>query len=151
MHPTTDRQGMGRLYVPSPLTRFISFHILSPMIDPDIVTVLRAVPEFAERYLDLVEAADGDPGAAVAFTELADFAADLADEMGRRRPTLERCLAAVEEVAASSPEARQHVGWAFLDSLSPEEARGLAPMMGPCTRALLDEIDLGSGGDRAAG
>lgn len=88
------------------------------MIDPDVVTVLRAVPQFAERYLDLVEEADGDPGAAAAFAELAEFAAGLATGVDRRRRILGHLLAAVEEVAASSPEAEAHVGWAFLDSLS---------------------------------
>ena len=113
------------------------------MIDPDVVTVLRAVPQFAERYLDLVEAADGDPGAPAAFSELADFAAGLAAAIDRRRVLLEHLFGALEDVAAGSPEAEALVGWAFLDSLSPEESRSLAPWLGPSTRALAELIEPG--------
>jgi len=121
------------------------------MIDPDVVTVLRAVPQFAERYLDLVEAADGDPGAPAAFSELADFASELAERVDRHRSTLERLLRAVEEVAATSPEAESHVGWAFLDSLSPEEVRRLSPWLGPCTRSLAEHLESGPDDERATG
>jgi hypothetical protein len=134
-----------------PIDDLHGYSYLFIMIDPDIVTVLRAVPEFAERYLDLVEAADGDPGAPVAFTELADFAAGLASEMAGRAPVLERCLRAVEEIAGSSPEAQEHIGWAFLDSLSPDEVRALLPWMGPRTRALLDELESGPERGQATG
>jgi len=117
-------------------------------LDPAVVTVLRAVPEFADRYLDLVEDADGDPGSPAAFAELAEFVAALAAELDQRRPVLERCLRAVEEVAAISPDATELVGWAFLDTLSPEEVAGLRPWLGHRTRALLDGLD---GPDQAPG
>jgi hypothetical protein len=127
------------------------FHSLSCTIDPDVVTVLRAVPEFAQRYLGLAEAADGDPGAPAAFTELADFAAGLAARMTVHVPLLERCLRAVEEIAATSPEAQEHIGWAFLDSLSPEEIRALLPWLGPHTRTLLDQLESGPERGQATG
>jgi len=118
----------------------IVFH---SMIDPDVVTVLRAVPRFAERYLDLVEEADGDPSTPVAFAELAAFAAALAGNIEADRLVLGDLLEAVEAVATSSPEAEAHVGWAFLDSLAPEETERLAPWLGPNTRALGDLVEAG--------
>jgi len=117
-------------------------------IHPAVVAVLRAVPEFADRYLDLVEDADGDPGSPAAFAELAEFVAVLAGELDRLRPVLERCLRAVEDVAATSPDARELVGWAFLDTLSPDELDDLRPWLGGRTRMLLDDLDRGD--DRIA-
>jgi hypothetical protein len=116
---------------------------LVSVIDPAIDRILEAAPEFVDRYLALVEAADGDPGAAAAFTELADFVADLVAGIERHRPALTRCLAGVESVAATSAEAQELVAWAFLDSLTPEDRRVLAPWLGPRTRSLLEEIDPG--------
>ncbi|HXX88928.1 MAG TPA: hypothetical protein VEI83_01735 [Acidimicrobiales bacterium] len=121
------------------------------MLDPEVIIVLRLVPEFAERYLTLVEEVDGDPGAVLAFTDLADFTAALARELDRRLPLLERCLGAIEEVAATSPDADELVGWAFLDTLSPEETRALGPWLGPATRALLERLELQPGEGRPTG
>ncbi len=113
------------------------------MIDPDIATLLAAAPEFAGRYLDLVREADGDPGAAAAFNELADHVAGLLAEPGGQRPALAACLAAVEEVAVRSPDAEDLVGWSFLDCLSRSDLDLLQPWLGPRTLAILDEMDLG--------
>jgi hypothetical protein len=132
------------------LTHVISFHIFSCVIDPDVVTLLRSVPEFSDRYLALVEAADGDPGAPAAFAELAEFVAALASELRVPRLVLDRCLCALETVAATSPEAEALVGWAFLDSLSPDETGALRPMFGPATRALLRGLDEEPGSRPAA-
>jgi len=103
--------------------------------------VLEAAPGFVDRYLDLVEAADGDPGLAAAFTELADYVAGLAAEIERFTPVLARALEGVESVAARSDEGAELVAWAFLDSLSPDDRRRLSGWLGPRTRALLQEID----------
>ena len=48
--------------------------------------MLAAVPEFHSRYLELVELADDDPGATEAFTELAEFVAELAAGIEQFRP-----------------------------------------------------------------
>lgn len=113
------------------------------MIDPETAVILSAVPEFRGRYLTLVEEADGDPGGPVAFEELAQFAAELAVQIERSRPVLARVLAGVEEVARASPgTAEELVGWAFLDSLSPDDLARLVPWLGPATRRVLDELDL---------
>jgi len=112
-----------------------------------VATVLEAAPGFVSRYLELAEAADGDPGAPAAFTELADYVAELAARIERFRPALAGCLAAVEAVTGTSEDADELVAWAFLDSLSPEDRRRLAPWFGPRTRALLEDVD---GGDVGA-
>jgi hypothetical protein len=117
------------------------FHTFLTMMDQEVAVVLEAVPEFVDRYLDLVEAADGEPGLAATFTELADYVAGLAGEIERRQPVLRRCLEGVESVAAGSEDGAEVVAWAFLDSLSPDDRRLLAGRLGPRTRALLDDVD----------
>jgi hypothetical protein len=118
------------------------------MLDPEVTLVLEAAPGFVDRFLDLTEAADGDPGAAATFTELADYVAGLAAEIERFRPVLARCLEGVESIATSSDDAAELVAWAFLDSLSPDDRRRLEGWLGPRTRALLEEVETGSRGVR---
>ncbi len=113
------------------------------MIDAQVALVLQAAPGFVDRYLDLAEAADGDPGMAATFTELADYVAGLVAEIERCTPVLTRCLEAVEAVATSSDDAAEVVAWAFLDSLSPDDRRRLERWLGTRTRALLHEVDPG--------
>ena len=74
------------------------------MMDAEVATVLEAAPGFVDRYLDLVDAADGDPGTAATFTELADYVAGLLGNIDHVTPVLTRCLEAVESVAANSEE-----------------------------------------------
>jgi hypothetical protein len=112
-----------------------------PAVDRDVCTVLEAVPEFVDRYLELVEAADGDPGAPVTFTELADYVVDLVAEIENHRPSLVRCLDAVEKVAADSPDAEELVVWSFFDVLSPDDLVRLEPWLGPRTRGLLEDAE----------
>jgi hypothetical protein len=111
------------------------------MLDAEVAVVLDATPGFVDRYLDLTEAADGDPGMAATFTELADYVAGLVAGIEGDTATLARCLEAVESVAVSSEDAAELVAWAFLDSLSPEDRRRLEAWLGPRTRALLQEVD----------
>lgn len=113
-------------------------------MEPEVTAVLEAAPEFVDRYLDLVEATDGDPGAAATLTELADYAADLLAHVEDYRPALARCLDAVEKLAGSSTDTQELVAGAFLESLSPDDLRLLSPWLGPCTRALLDELQDGA-------
>ena len=112
--------------------------------------MLEALPEFVDRFLDLVEAADGDPGAAASFTELAEF---LSGSMVNLRPTtlagtqavgdlLHRCLVGVERVARESGEAEELVGWAFLDSLCPSDLEALWPGLGPQTLCIAQAMGL---------
>jgi hypothetical protein len=107
----------------------------------EVTTLLEAVPEFLGRYLELLELADDDPGATEAFCELADFVAELADGIERFRPLLTRCLAAVEQVASTSEDAEELVGWSFLDYLSLDTRRMVLPWLGPSTLAVLEAIE----------
>jgi hypothetical protein len=106
-----------------------------------VSTILEAAPGFVDRYLDLVEASDGEPGPAATLTELADYVAGLVAEIEELRPPVARCLAAVEVVAATSDDDAELVAWAFLDSLSPDDRTRLASWLGPRTRSLLDEVE----------
>lgn len=110
-------------------------------IEPEVVTVLLAVPELAHRYLDLAQAADDDPGAAALFDELADHVVGLSEQAAGATPGLDRCLAAVEQVATTSPDAEDLVAWCFLDAIPPETLRWLRPRLGPATAALLASIE----------
>jgi hypothetical protein len=112
------------------------------MFDPEVGTILEAVPEFVSRYLEMVDGFDGDPGAQATFAELAEYAARLVLELERYQPVLVRTMAGVEHVARSSDDAVELVGWAFLDNLSPDELRCLRPWMGPETRRVLDGLEL---------
>ena len=107
----------------------------------EISTLLEAVPEFHGRYLELVELADDDPGPAEAFSELAVFVAELAMGIEQFRPLLTRCLAAVEQVAATCDDAEELVGWSFLDYLSTDARRIVLPWLGPNTLAVLEAIE----------
>jgi hypothetical protein len=107
----------------------------------EVRTLLREVPEFADRYLDLVEAADGLPGENEAFCALAEFVSELASGMENFQPVLTRCLGAVERVASSSEDAEELIGWSFLDYLSLDARRALLPWFGPRTFAMLETIE----------
>ena len=108
------------------------------MIDDEVVLLLDQAPEFTERYLELVETADGDPGAAATFVELADYVAGLALAIEQFRPTLVRCLGALEAVAETSEDAEDLIVWSFFDNLSPDDFRRLELWIGPRTRSLVD-------------
>ena len=110
-------------------------------LDPDVATVLEWAPGFAERYLEMVAVCDGDPGAPAVFGELADYVAQLAEEMERTRPRLVACMAAVEAVAVASQDAEELVGWSFLDALDPADVRRVRPWMGPQTAAIHRGMD----------
>ena len=109
------------------------------MIEDEVVRVLEQAPEFTDRYLELVETADGDPGAAATFAELAAYVAGLAVAIEQFRPTLVRCLEALEKVAETSEQAEDLILWSFFDNLSPDDCRRLEHWIGPRTRSLLDD------------
>lgn len=118
--------------------------MLGPLPDetePEVVTMLLAVPELVPTYIRLVEAADGDPGAAAFFEEAADWVGGLVDRAVGERATIQRCLTAVEQVARTSPDAEELVGWSFLDGLAPTQRAALAPLLGPRTRSIAATVD----------
>ncbi|HXA33414.1 MAG TPA: hypothetical protein VNV87_14250 [Acidimicrobiales bacterium] len=122
----------------------------TPVAFPDDAPVgllLHQLPEFEAAYIELVDTFDDAPGGASVFTELADFVSSRLTAVESERPVLERALGAVEMVAdGQDAESAELVGYAFLDSLSPEDRRRIRPWLGPRTRSLLDELDSGSGG-----
>jgi hypothetical protein len=103
--------------------------------------LLRAIPEFGERYLQLVEEADGYPGDEETLSEFAAFVEELATGLEQFRPVLSRCFAAVEQVAGSSEDAEELVGWSFLDYLSIDARRAVLPWLGPNTLQVLEAIE----------
>jgi hypothetical protein len=107
----------------------------------EVTMILQTVPEFADRYLGLVEDADGHPGANEAFSELADYVSELASRLEQFQPLLARCLSAVEQVATASEDAEELVGWCFLDYLPPDARRAVMPWLGPCTISILETIE----------
>jgi hypothetical protein len=111
--------------------------------DPAVAVLLEGVPEFGPSFLALVELFDDDPGGPAVFTELADFVAERLIAIEAERPVLERALAAVELVARAGGDAEELVGYAFLESLSPEDLRLITPWLGTATRSLLDDLDAG--------
>jgi hypothetical protein len=120
-----------------------------PVDFPDerpVALLLHQLPEFEAAYIDLVATFDDAPGGASVFTELADFVSARLTAVESDRPVLERALGAVEMVAdGQDAESAELVGYAFLDSLSPDDRRRIRPWLGPRTRSLLDELDSGSG------
>jgi len=46
-------------------------------------------------------------------------------------------------VAKTGSDAEELVGYAFLESLSPEDLRLITPWLGTATRSLLDDLDAG--------
>ena len=111
--------------------------------DPAVTALLDGVPEFGPTYLALVEEFDDDPGGPAIFTELADFVSERLIAVETERPVLERALAAVESVARAGGDAWELIGYAFLDSLSPEDRRLITPWLGATTRSILDDLDAG--------
>ncbi|MGH9028531.1 MAG: DUF7674 family protein [Acidimicrobiales bacterium] len=114
----------------------------SGMFDEETRVLLEFVPEFRDRYLELVEGADGDPGAAAAFNELAEFVSSIIAGPASADAVLGRCFEALEAVACESEEAEELVGWVFLDSLSSEDLQRLRPWMGPRTLAVAESLQV---------
>ena len=117
-----------------------------------MAVLLHQLPEFETAYLDLVAAFDDAPGGAAVFTELADFVSSRLTAIEADRPVLERALGAIEMVAdGQDGESVELIGYAFLDSLSPDDRRRIQPWLGPRTAALLDELDGGTGANGLLG
>jgi len=111
---------------------------------PEILELIRGVPAFVARYLDLIEQDDGLPGSEVAFTEFADFVSELASDPtpSPGPPTgLAECMRAIEKVAATSEDAEDLIGWSFLDYLSLDARRAILPVLGPVTRKILETVE----------
>jgi hypothetical protein len=109
--------------------------------DDEVRILLEAVPEFISRYLELVADADDDPGANQTFTELAEYVSELARGLETFGPVLQRCFAAIEQVAETSDDAEDLIGWSFLDYLSLDARRAMLRWFGPRTLAILEAVE----------
>ncbi len=81
------------------------------------------------------------PGRQRRSASLLKFVAELAAGIEQFRPLLTRCLTAVEQVASTSEDAEELVGWSFLDYLSLDTRRAVLPWLGPSTLAVLEAIE----------
>jgi hypothetical protein len=86
-------------------------------MEEEIEFVLAEAPEFLALYRKLVIDADGHPGAAATFAELARYVTWLLDEAERSHISLTRCLDAVEKVVKTSENAEDLVVWSFFEGL----------------------------------
>jgi hypothetical protein len=118
------------------------------MIPEEVRVLLEEAPEFACRYLELVEAADDDPGPAAAFGELAEFVAGLVTKAGASPAVAARCMAGVERVARESDDADELVGYAFLDSLCEDDLERISHLAGPSTRMVASRLGIAMRGAR---
>jgi hypothetical protein len=109
---------------------------------PEVAALIKTVPEFVYRYLDLVEEADGVPGAEAVFAEYADFVSEAAAQTDEHTAaTLARYADSIEAVAATSTDAEDLIGWSFLDYLSLEARQAILPLLGPSTLAILETVE----------
>jgi hypothetical protein len=111
--------------------------------DPVVADLLRWLPEFGPTYRELVVAFDDDPGGPAVFTELADFVSVHLITAASDQRLLARALAAVEAIAGEGDDVSELIAYAFLDSLSPDDRHRISPWLGPATRGLLDQLEVG--------
>lgn len=131
---------------------------MRPPIDDTAITALRSeLPEFEDHYLDLLDIYEEDLTPEIVLMELADFVANLV-VTGDREAMLERCMAAVENLAAGTEEGPEVVAFAFLNEIplgSREVVRGyLGPVSTHLARLVyrgesLDDMTPPDGGSPA--
>jgi hypothetical protein len=89
---------------------------MRPPIDDSAIAILRSkLPEFEDHYLDLLDIYDEDLTPEIVLMELADFVANLVITGGEEM--LERCCAAVEDLAAGTADGPELVSYCFLNEL----------------------------------
>lgn len=113
-------------------------------VEEEVHIMLAAAPELLSRYARLLEEADDDPGVVAFLGDLAEHVSRLAERLGPATRTalaeLEPCLRALEALAATCEEGADLVAWGFLDSLSDDELRCIAPYLGPATRSAAESL-----------
>lgn len=108
--------------------------------DAAVQVVVSLVPEFLPSYATLADAAGDDPGPVEVFAELASITADwLVTSPDDDR--IARVCRALEQITADPAGAVELVGLGFLDALEPHEQDRIRPMLGPRSRAILDQLD----------
>jgi hypothetical protein len=116
-----------------------------PEIDDAAITLVRShLPEFEDHYLDLVDIYDEDLTPEIVLMELADFVANLV-AAGGSEVSLERCLAAVDDVASNTDDGRELVAYSFLIELPLGTRAAVSSYFGPVAAQLAERL---YGGDR---
>jgi hypothetical protein len=122
---------------------------------PDGDTLIRAlstrVPEFRPTLAELEEGTGNDPGDTTVLMVLAEFVSGHLQRHHDVCRLLSQALAVVEEHLASLGDDElgcELVGYAFFDTLDPDERRELAPWLGPLGAEQVAQLDeLGPGPD----
>jgi hypothetical protein len=118
---------------------------MRPLVDDAAITLLRTgLPEFEGHYLDLVDIYDEDLTSEIVLMELADFVANLVTGVGNDA-TLERCLTAIDELAANTDDGPELVAYSFLNELPLGTRGAIAPYFGPVAAHLAERLYSGDG------
>lgn len=118
---------------------------MRPEIDDAAITLLRShLPEFEDHYLDLVDIYDEDLTPEIVLMELADFVANLVAG-GGSEVSLERCIAAVDDVASSTEDGCELVAYSFLNELPLGTRAAVSSYLGPVVAHLAERL-YGDGG-----
>jgi hypothetical protein len=124
---------------------------MRPLIDDVAITILRhEVPEFEDHYLDLTDIYDEDLTPEIVLMELADFVANIVAGAGSEA-SLERCLAAIEEVASSTDDGIELVAYSFLNELPLGTRAAISSYLGPVAANLAQRLYSGGGDGEAGG
>jgi hypothetical protein len=117
-----------------------------PTADRAVVMLRREVPEFEDRFVDLLELYGEDLTAEVVFMELADFVTGLLVTCGPPG-TLDRCFSVADNVARTVPGGRELIAYGLLNGMPPA-ARSLAgPYLSSVTANLVERLEQGEAVD----
>jgi len=112
---------------------------MRPPIDDTAIMILRGkLPEFEDHYLDLLDIYDDDLTPEIVLMELADFVANLVVSGGEE--ALERCCAAVEDLATQTPDGAELVAYCFLNELPLGSRQAVRSHLGEETSHLAELI-----------
>ncbi|HEV3280476.1 MAG TPA: hypothetical protein VG032_02630 [Acidimicrobiales bacterium] len=112
--------------------------------------VLRDLPEFVPRYLELATACDDDPDEPLILAELAEFVAGRLAVISPTGSAVQRALELVEALLVERDGddiGRELVGYAFFDHFTVEDRRHLARRLGPLSLALLEWLEVAPDAD----
>ncbi|MGD0084469.1 MAG: hypothetical protein ABSD78_14925 [Acidimicrobiales bacterium] len=117
---------------------------MRPPVDDSVTALLRSrLPEFDDHYLDLADIYGEDLTSEIVLMELADYVANLIVG-GRGEATLERCFAALDELAAYGDGGPELVAYSFLNELPPATREAAAGYFGPMAARLAQCLESGT-------
>jgi hypothetical protein len=121
-----------------------------PADDRAIEILRRQVPEFDERFLDLLGLYGEDLTAEAVFMELADFLTELLVGCGAPG-ILDRCFAVAGEVAEHLTGGADLVGYALFNEMPPVGRALARPHLSTAMAALLERLERGETVEEAEG